>query len=170
MSAEPIETAHLPNFIQEAAGKLHRYINSGELLAKSELQRLMADLHGLVHQLPAEEGAVENEATDFEGRVAEGVRKALPEAEAMVTRAKEWLATAEADLAATKAALVAKTAEVETLEQKLAAALSKPALVIDATVSGEAKPLPQLDVTQSTATAQGSVTEQLAAAQPPQPA
>jgi hypothetical protein len=41
----PIELAHAPTYIKEAAGKLHRYCYSEEALAKSELQRLMADLH-----------------------------------------------------------------------------------------------------------------------------
>lgn len=174
MSAEPIETAHLPTFIQEAAGKLHRYLNAGEALAKSELQRLMADIHGLVHQLPAEEGAVEHEVMDFEGRVAEGIRKALPEAEAFLADARQRLTTAESEAAAAKThadeALTAYQADltrlahqsendmqvlrdqIAELEGELAAALTKPALVIDATVSGEAKPIPQLDVTQSTDT------------------
>lgn len=100
MSSEPIETEHLPTFIKEEVGKLHRYINSGEQLAKSELQRLMSAVHGLIHHLPAEEGAVEHEAMDFEARVEAGVRAALPQAEAFITEARQRIATAESKAAA----------------------------------------------------------------------
>jgi len=43
-----IELAHVPTYIKEAAGALHRYCQSGEALAKSELYRLMAALHELI--------------------------------------------------------------------------------------------------------------------------
>jgi hypothetical protein len=47
-----IEIAHIPTYIREAAGALHRYCNSGERLAKEELERLLADLRELIQHLP----------------------------------------------------------------------------------------------------------------------
>ena len=41
-----IELAHIPTYIKEAAGKLHRYCQSGETLAKSPAVGLLAVFTG----------------------------------------------------------------------------------------------------------------------------
>lgn len=65
MAIENFDPAHLPTYIREAVGRVHRRFTDVENVAKSELVTMLGEIAGLVHQLPDDGAVIEQKAVEL---------------------------------------------------------------------------------------------------------